>query len=83
MSLKNRLLLSLLAGLALVYFAVPYLPEMEPGLSGWFSAIWLIFAVLVIGGNLSALMFQRYTQYAPERAPSKRVQKERKRVRQH
>ncbi|WP_349408135.1 hypothetical protein [Pseudalkalibacillus sp. SCS-8] len=81
--MKNRLILSLLAALALVYFAIPYLPEMEPGLSGWFSAIWLIFAVVVIGGNLSALMFRKYPQAGSEAAGSKRIQKERRKVRQH
>jgi hypothetical protein len=83
MGLQNRLMLSLLAALALVYFAVPYLPEMEQGLSGWFSTVWLIFVVLVIGGNLSELMFQRYPQTSGALEREKHKQNRRKKLRQH
>ncbi len=81
--MKNRLILSLLAALALVYFAVPYLPEIGTGSGGWFSAIWLFFALLVIGGNFSALLYKRYPQQSTESTSFKRSTKERKRVRQH
>lgn len=81
--MKNRLILSLLAALALVYFSVPYLPEMEPGLGGWFSAVWLMFAVFVIGGNLSALMYRLYPQQSDEAAPIKQTNKKKVKMRQH
>ncbi|WP_408007186.1 hypothetical protein ACJROX_21195 [Pseudalkalibacillus sp. A8] len=81
--MKNRLILSLLGALALVYFAVPYLPEIGTGLGGWFSAIWLFFALLVIGGNFSVLLFRRYPQQTTESTSLKRPDKERKRVRQY
>ncbi|WP_261133252.1 hypothetical protein [Bacillus sp. Marseille-Q3570] len=81
--MKNRLILSLLSALALVYFAVPYLPEIGTGLGGWFSGVWLFFALLVIGGNFSVLLFQKYPQESKQTITLRRPVKERKRIRQH
>lgn len=59
---KNRYLLCLLAAGALGYYALPRLPIHEGGFAGTFAIIWLAFCLLVIAGNLSALL------YAPKRA---------------
>lgn len=56
--MKNRLLLSLLCLAALLYIAVPRIPMGAEGLPGMFALAWLLFALIAIGGNISALMFQ-------------------------
>ena len=75
----NRYLLCLLFGGLLIYVAVPRLPVFNEGLSGVFSVIWLAFALIVIAGNLTALL------YVPKRINSskKAIQSlnERKRAR--
>ncbi|PKR84299.1 hypothetical protein [Heyndrickxia camelliae] len=54
---KNRYLLCLLLAAALMYYAVPKLPFAATGTSGLFACVWLGFALLVIAGNLSGLLF--------------------------
>lgn len=55
--MRQRLLLCILLTLALAYFAIPRLPIVEEGLGQLFSAMWLLFAFVVIGGNLSSLLY--------------------------
>lgn len=55
--MKNRYLLCLLLCAALLYFAVPRLTISASGLEGMFAISWLVFAFIVIAGNLSALLF--------------------------
>lgn len=55
--MKQRLLLSLLSILAIVYFALPRLP-MEGGTAAVaFTWIWLGFAFVAFGGNLAGLLY--------------------------
>jgi hypothetical protein len=68
---KNRYLLCLLLCGFMLYFAVPRLSVFAEGLQGTFSIVWLAFALIVIAGNLTALL------YSP-----KRVIKERQTLRQ-
>ncbi|PLR77796.1 hypothetical protein CU633_09045 [Bacillus sp. V3-13] len=53
---KNRYLFCLLAGGLLLYIAVPRLSVFAGGLEGRFAVSWLVFALFVIAGNLTALM---------------------------
>ncbi|WP_060664782.1 hypothetical protein [Bacillus sp. CHD6a] len=55
--MKNRLLLSLLCIGAMLYIAVPRLPVAEDGLAGWFGVVWLVFALMAVGGNIAAIMY--------------------------
>ncbi|WP_257346579.1 hypothetical protein [Pseudalkalibacillus decolorationis] len=81
--MKNRILLSLLLALALVYFAVPYLPEMGTGLNSMFSFLWLAFAFLVIGGNFSTLLFGKVRANQTHVLRRKRIAVNRKRIREY
>lgn len=60
----NRYLLCLLISSLLLYFAVPRLHVFSDGLQGVFAVFWLAFALIVIAGNLTALL------YVPKRIPS-------------
>ncbi|MBS4199965.1 hypothetical protein KHA93_09880 [Bacillus sp. FJAT-49732] len=55
--MKNRYLLCLLLCGVLLYIAVPRLTVSSSGLEGIFVISWLVFAFIVIAGNLSALLF--------------------------
>lgn len=68
---RNRYILCLLAGAFLLYFAVPRFSIFAEGLEGYFTASWLLLALLVMAGNLSAML------YAPKRkANSKKLKKQ-------
>lgn len=54
---KNRYLLCLLLCGFMLYFAVPRLSVFAEGLEGTFSLVWLAFALIVIAGNLTALLY--------------------------
>ncbi|WP_042354804.1 hypothetical protein [Bacillus rubiinfantis] len=62
---KNRYLLCLLLCGVMLYFAVPRLSIRAEGVEGVFTISWLLFALIVVAGNFSALLF----------APKKRVQR--------
>lgn len=64
---KNRYLLCILASAAMLYFALPRLPIHEGGLGGIFAFSWLAFCLIVIAGNLSALL------YAPRKLREKSI----------
>ncbi|MCR2821890.1 hypothetical protein [Lederbergia panacisoli] len=55
--MKNRFLLCLLLCGALLYIAVPRLSINAIGMERIFAISWLVFAFIVIAGNLSALLF--------------------------
>ncbi|WP_137743977.1 hypothetical protein [Robertmurraya siralis] len=55
---KNRYILCLLASAAMLYFALPRLPIHDGGLAGVFAISWLILCLIVIAGNLSALLYE-------------------------
>lgn len=54
---KNRYLLCILLAALMLYFAVPRLSVMAEGTQGIFSIAWLGFALMVIAGNLTALLY--------------------------
>ncbi|MCM3568298.1 hypothetical protein [Neobacillus mesonae] len=62
---KNRYLLCLLLCGFMLYFAVPRLSVTADGLQGIFAIAWLAFALMVIAGNLTGLL------YAPKRQTNK------------
>ncbi len=62
---KNRYLLCLLLCGFMLYFAVPRLSVFAEGLQGTFSLAWLSFALIVIAGNLTGLL------YSPKRTVKK------------
>jgi accessory gene regulator protein AgrB len=63
---KNRYILCMLVGAFLMYFAVPRFSMFAEGLEGIFTASWMLLALLVISGNLSAVL------YAPKKKPKTR-----------
>jgi len=60
---KNRYLFCLLACGVMLYYGVPQLSAYNAGAAGIFSVSWLLLALFVIAGNLSAILY----------APKKRV----------
>ncbi|MFD2446326.1 hypothetical protein ACFSO7_20405 [Bacillus sp. CGMCC 1.16607] len=72
---KNRYILCLLLGGLLLYYAVPRFSIFSEGAEGIFTISWLILALLVIAGNLTAIL------YSPKRIKSKgNLRKTEKRV---
>ncbi|GKU81559.1 hypothetical protein [Niallia sp. NCCP-28] len=54
---KNRYLLCLLLCGVLLYYGVPRLASYQDGMAGIFSITWLAFALMVIAGNLTAILY--------------------------
>jgi hypothetical protein len=54
---KNRYFICLLVSGVLLYYAVPRLSIYSAGVEGYFSIIWLLFALMVIAGNLTGLLY--------------------------
>ena len=54
---KNRYLLCLLLCAFMLYVAVPRLPLHAEGTAGIFSIVWISFAIMVIAGNLTGLLY--------------------------
>lgn len=54
---KNKYLLCLLLSGFMLYFAVPRLTVNLDGAQGVFSVVWLIFALIVMAGNLTGLLY--------------------------
>lgn len=73
---KNRYLICLLVSGVLLYYAVPRLSIYSAGTEGYFAIIWLLFALMVIAGNLTGLL------YTPKKRKQQQldVSKGRKRV---
>ena len=59
---KNRYLLCLLASGMLLYYAVPRLSVFSSGVEGVFAVTWLLFALMVIAGNLTGLLYTPVNQ---------------------
>lgn len=55
--LRNRYMLCLLLCLLMLYVAIPRLYPAAGGLEGLFGVSWLLLAIVVLGGNLSALLY--------------------------
>ena len=62
---KNRYLLCLLLCGFMLYYAVPRLVVTADGAQGVFSLAWLAFALIVIAGNLTGILY----------SPKKKIQK--------
>ncbi|KAB7667998.1 hypothetical protein [Bacillus sp. B1-b2] len=75
---KNRYLLCILLGGVLLYYGVPRLSPLADGMEGLFSISWLVFALLVMAGNLTALL---YTPKKQKQATSKSTNKVQRRKR--
>ena len=73
---KNRYLICLLVSGVLLYYAVPRLSIYSAGVEGYFAITWLLFALIVIAGNLTGLL------YTPKKRKQQQfdVSKGRKRV---
>ncbi|MED4224162.1 hypothetical protein [Neobacillus cucumis] len=69
---KNRYLLCLLLAGMLLYFAVPRLTINVDGAQGIFSLTWLAFALMVIAGNLTGLL---YSPKKTRKMPTGRLKK--------
>jgi accessory gene regulator protein AgrB len=54
---KNRYILCLLVSGMLLYYAVPRLSVFSSGAEGVFAITWLLFALMVIAGNLTGLLY--------------------------
>ncbi|MDO6656147.1 hypothetical protein [Anaerobacillus sp. 1_MG-2023] len=54
--MKQRLFLSVLCILFLMYDAMPRF-QIDLTLEGAFFSLWLLFAIMALGGNLSGLFF--------------------------
>ena len=54
---KNRYVLCLLASGMLLYYAVPRLSVSITSVDGIFAITWLSFALMVIAGNLTGLLY--------------------------
>ena len=54
---KNRYIVCLLASGMLLYYAVPRLSVSSAGAEGYFAIAWLLFALMVISGNLIGLLY--------------------------
>jgi hypothetical protein len=60
--MRQRYLLSLLCAIAMLYYALPQLPFfVGEKAAQLFAVIWFAFALVVIGGNLSAILYQGQT----------------------
>lgn len=78
--MRNRYVLCFLLCCVILYFALPQLHPYADGLEGVFSISWLAFALLVLAGNLAAILFPNQIR---RRVISKHstVRKDRKRMR--
>ena len=76
---KNRYLFCLLATGVMLYYGVPELSAYNAGTAGIYSVAWLVLAVFVIAGNLSAIMYAPKKRRVTEAKLSKK--QARKRVR--
>ncbi|QQK77300.1 hypothetical protein HUG15_18105 [Salicibibacter cibarius] len=58
--MRLRLLISLGVAVFFIWHAVEQFSIQSGGLAGVFASVWFVFALLVVGGNLSALLHERY-----------------------
>lgn len=64
---RNRYILCLLVCGFLLYYAVPRLHVFAPGAQGIFSLAWLAFALIVIAGNLTGILYYQKRQAGPNK----------------
>ena len=63
---KNRYLLYLLLCGLMLYYALPRISFESLGLESLFAGAWLLFALFVIAGNLSAFLYTPKKQKVPK-----------------
>ncbi|MBO0992331.1 hypothetical protein [Bacillus sp. SD088] len=78
---RYRYLLCLLLCAAMIYFALPRLSPTDSGVGGAFTIAWLVFAFLVLAGNLTALLFNHNFGNTPANEPGQNHKKGRIRAR--
>lgn len=79
--MKNQTMLSLLLCGVMLYYAVPRLAVDVNSAQGVFSLSWLVLALLVVGGNLSSLLYKskkpaqqrQIAKYPPRQGERKRM----------
>ena len=74
---KNRYLLCILLCGVLLYYGVPRLSPFSEGTEGIFAITWLAFALMVVAGNLTALLYTPKKSRPAKKSISK-VQKKKK-----
>lgn len=79
---RNRLLLCFLLGIAIVFYGVPYLNFQGDLKTVIFSAAWIVFALMVISGNLIALLYGKRVDRSKTIRHNSSVQRKQK-VRQY
>ncbi|MGJ7920435.1 hypothetical protein [Neobacillus sp. LXY-4] len=67
---RNRYVLCLLLCSGMIYYAGPRLDIFNDGIKGVFAISWLLFALMVIAGNLSALLFSKKQRRNDHHSPS-------------
>ncbi len=72
---RNRYLLCLLASFFLLYYAMPRISVTAEGLQGVFALVWIIFALFVILGNLTGLLYHPKRPAKAGRPQSERLRK--------
>jgi hypothetical protein len=75
---KNRYLLCILLCGVLLYYGVPRLAPYDAGIAGVFSVTWLAFAIFVLAGNLTALLYAPKAKQQNSRKTIHQLQKKRK-----
>ncbi len=81
--MRNRVILCLLICAVLMYYAVPRLTIHFSGLEGMFGFAWFMLALLVIGGNLSGLLYSAKKHKMRVQKNKLRSQKARSYLTQH
>jgi hypothetical protein len=76
---RNRYLLCLLICGLMLYFAVPRLSLGTNGAEEAFSIVWLMFALIVMAGNLTGLLYQPKKHLQQQGRPSKQPLRKKKR----
>jgi hypothetical protein len=64
---RNRYILCLLVCGFLLYYAVPRLHVFASSVQGVFASAWLIFALIVIAGNLTGVLYDQNRQAAKKK----------------
>ena len=79
---RSRLLLCFLLGIAIAFYAVPYLQFQGDVGQSVFSIAWMLFALTAISGNMIALLYGKKVTKTRTRRIKLPVQKKQK-VRQY
>ncbi|MCQ6278363.1 hypothetical protein [Bacillus sp. EB600] len=69
---RNRYILCLLVCGLMLYYAVPRLHLSAPGVEGIFASAWLLFALFVIAGNLTGILYYPKRQARRKNRPLSR-----------